>query len=157
MLTVDGDTISHDISQTVRQIDYEKNILDYYDTDGNKIPGATSYMPGGYIEYEIYIENIATAHVDDISLRDDIDQITTQYYDRTRGPAFDSWTIETSAGSSGIFDPDVDNSIKDNQWIDTHFDISADNFGRAVSSPFVRYVIKAKISPKAVGSFTNRA
>ncbi|CAH7341992.1 conserved hypothetical protein [Vibrio chagasii] len=157
VLTVDGDTISHDISQAGRQIDYEKNILDYYDADGNKIQGATSYIPGGYIEYEIYIENIATAHVDDISLRDDIDQITTQYYDGTRGPAFDSWTIETSADSSGISDPDVDNSIKDNQPIDTHFDISADNFGRAVSSPFVRYVIKAKISPKAVGSFTNRA
>ncbi|MFX3845490.1 hypothetical protein ACJBUB_10795, partial [Streptococcus suis] len=32
-----------------------------------------------------------------------------------------------------------------------------DNFGRVASSAFVRYVIKAKISPKAVGSFTNKA
>ncbi|CAK1741548.1 putative repeat protein (TIGR01451 family) [Vibrio crassostreae] len=157
VLTVDGDTISHDIQQEARKIDFEKNILAYYDTDGNELAGATNYMPGGYVEYEILIENIASAHVDDMSLRDDIDQITTQYYDGTRGPAFDSWTIETSADRSGISDPDVDNSIKDNQPIDTHFDISADNFGRVVSSPFVRYVIKAKISPKAVGSFTNRA
>lgn len=157
VLTVDGDTISHNISQTGRQIDYEKNILAYYDTDGNELVGATNYMPGGYIEYEILIENIASAHVDDISLRDDIDQITTQYYDGTRGSAFDSWTIETFADGSGISDPDVDNSIKDNQPIDTHFDISADNFGGVVLSSFVRYVIKAKISPKAVGSFTNRA
>ncbi len=157
VLTVDGDTISHNIQQEARKVDFEKNILAYYDTDGKEIPGATSYMPGGYIEYEILIENIASAHVDDMSLRDDIDQINTQYYDETRGPAFDSWSIETSTDSSGISDPDVDNSIQDNQPIDTHFDISADNFGRATSSAFVRYVVKAKISPKAVGSFTNRA
>ncbi|WP_086970295.1 DUF11 domain-containing protein [Vibrio coralliirubri] len=157
VLTVDGDTISHNISQTGRQIDYEKNILAYYDTDGNELVGATNYMPGGYIEYEILIENIASAHVDDISLRDDIDQITTQYFDGSRGPAFDRWEIETSSDSSGISNPDVDNSIQDNKPIDTHFDISADNFGRAASSAFVRYVIKAKISPKAVGSFTNKA
>ncbi|MEZ9289870.1 DUF11 domain-containing protein [Vibrio lentus] len=157
VLTVDGDTISHNIQQEARKVDFEKNILAYYDTDGNSIPGATSYMPGGYIEYEILIENIANAHVDDMSLRDDIDQINTQYYDGTRGPAFESWTIETSTDSSGISNPDVDNSIQDNEPIDTHFDVSADNFGRATSSAFVRYVIKAKINPKAVGSFTNRA
>ena len=156
-MTVDGDTISHNIQQEARKVDFEKNVLAYYDTDGNSIPGATSYMPGGYIEYEILIENIANAHVDDMSLRDDIDQINTQYYDGTRGPAFESWTIETSTDSSGISNPDVDNSIQDNEPIDTHFDVSADNFGRATSSAFVRYVIKAKISPKAVGSFTNRA
>ncbi|YCO02348.1 hypothetical protein ACB087_01520 [Vibrio sp. VNB-15] len=157
LLTVDGDNISHEIRQTVRQIDYEKNILAYYDVDGNKLTGATHYMPGGYVEYEILIENIAEAHVDDISIRDDIDEITTDYYDDTRGPAFDSWTIEVSSDSSGITNPDVDNAIQDNQPINTHFDIAADNFGGFLNDPYVRYVIRAKISPKAVGSFTNRA
>ncbi len=157
VLTVDGDTISHDIQQEARKVDFEKNILAYYDTDGNELVGATNYMPSGYVEYEVLIENTASAHVDDMSLRDDIDQINTQYFDGTRGPAFDSWTIETFTDSSGISNPDVDNSIQDNKPIDTHFDISADNFGRAASSAFVRYVIKAKISPKAVGAFTNKA
>lgn len=157
VLTVDGDTISHNIQQEARKVDFEKNILAYYDADGNPMPGATSYMPGGYVEYEILIENVSSAHVDDMSLRDDIDQINTQYFDGSRGPAFDSWTIETFSDGSGISNPDVDNSIRDNQPIDTHFDISADNFGRSGSLAFVRYVIKAKISPKAVGSFTNRA
>ncbi|WP_409930960.1 hypothetical protein [Vibrio owensii] len=157
LLTVDGDNISHEIRQTVRQIDYEKNILAYYDVDGNKLTGATHYMPGGYVEYEILIENVAEAHVDDISLRDEIDEITTDYYDGTRGPAFDSWTIEATSDGSGITDPDVDSSIQDNQPINTHFDIAAQNFGGFLTTPYVRYVIKAKISPKAVGSFSNRA
>ncbi|NVK67093.1 MAG: DUF11 domain-containing protein [Vibrio campbellii] len=156
-LIVDSDKISHEIRQTVRQIKYEKTILAYYDVDGNKLAGATQYMPGGYVEYQIRIDNIASAHVDDISLRDDIDQITTDYYDGTRGPAFDSWTIQTFSDNSGITNPDVDNAIQDNQPINTHFDIAADNFGGVLSDPYVRYVIRAKISPKAVGSFTNRA
>ncbi|MHA2875194.1 hypothetical protein ACXZ7R_02455 [Vibrio campbellii] len=156
-LIVDSDKISHEIRQTVRQIKYEKTILAYYDVDGNKLVGATQYMPGGYVEYQIRIDNIASAHVDDISLRDDIDQITTDYYDGSRGPAFDSWTIQTFSDNSGITNPDVDNAIQDNQPINTHFDIAADNFGGVLSDPYVRYVIRAKISPKAVGSFTNRA
>lgn len=157
LLTVDGDNISHEIRQTVRQIDYEKNILAYYDVDGNKLTGATHYMPGGYVEYEILIENVAEAHVDDISIRDEIDEITTDYYDGTRGPAFDSWTIEATSDGSGITDPDVDGSIQDNQPINTHFDIAAKDFGGFLTTPYVRYVILAKISPKAVGSFSNRA
>ncbi|QLK49226.1 hypothetical protein DR996_30395 [Vibrio owensii] len=157
LLTVDGDNISHEIRQTVRQIDYEKNILAYYDVDGNKLAGATHYMPGGYVEYEILIENVAEAHVDDISIRDEIDEITTDYYDGTRGPAFDSWTIEATSDGSGITDPDVDGSIQDNQPINTHFDIAAKDFGGFLTTPYVRYVILAKISPKAVGSFSNRA
>lgn len=157
LLTVDGDNISHEIRQTVRQIDYEKNILAYYDVDGNKLTGATHYMPGGYVEYEILIENVAEAHVDDISIRDDIDEIKTDYYDGTRGPAFDSWTIEATSDGSGITDPDVDGSIQDNQPINTHFDIAAKDFGGFLTAPYVRYVILAKISPKAVGSFSNRA
>ncbi|MFN1514008.1 hypothetical protein [Vibrio owensii] len=157
LLTVDGDNISHEIRQTVRQIDYEKNILAYYDVDGNKLTGATHYMPGGYVEYEILIENVAEAHVDDISIRDDIDEIKTDYYDGTRGPAFDSWTIEATSDGSGITDPDVDGSIQDNQPINTHFDIAAKDFGGFLTTPYVRYVILAKISPKAVGSFSNRA
>ncbi|HHB1595647.1 TPA: hypothetical protein ACN976_003818 [Vibrio campbellii] len=156
-LIVDSDKISHEIRQAVRQIKYEKTILAYYDVDGNKLTGATQYMPGGYVEYQIRIDNIASAHVDDISLRDDIDQITTDYYDGTRGPAFDSWTIQTFSDNSGITNPDVDNAIQDNQPINTHFDIAADNFGGVLSDPHVRYVIRAKISTKAVGSFTNRA
>ncbi|WP_399426272.1 hypothetical protein [Vibrio campbellii] len=156
-LIVDSDKISHEIRQTVRQIKYEKTILAYYDVDGNKLVGATQYMPGGYVEYQIRIDNIASAHVDDISLRDDIDQIITDYYDGSRGPAFDSWTIQTFSDNSGITNPDVDNAIQDNQPINTHFDIAADNFGGVLSDPYVRYVIRAKISPKAVGSFTNRA
>ncbi|MCC4820678.1 hypothetical protein LMH81_29610, partial [Vibrio lentus] len=70
VLTVDGDTISHVIRQEARKVDFEKNILAYYDTDENELVGATNYMPGGYVEYEILIENIASAHVDDMSLRD---------------------------------------------------------------------------------------
>ncbi|MHA2716909.1 hypothetical protein ACXZ7B_19730 [Vibrio owensii] len=157
LLTVDDDNISHEIRQTVRQIDYEKNILAYYDVDGNKLTGATHYMPGGYVEYEILIENVAEAHVDDISIRDEIDEITTDYYDGTRGPAFDSWTIEATSDGSGITDPDVDGLIQDNQPINTHFDIAAKDFGGFLTTPYVRYVILAKISPKAVGSFSNRA
>lgn len=161
LLTVDGDNISHEIRQTVRQIDYEKNILAYYDVDGNKLTGATHYMPGGYVEYEILIENVAEAHVDDISIRDDIDEIKTDYYDGTRGPAFVEWTITTDTDRSGISDPDVDGAIVTGtpitDPINTHFDIAAKDFGGFLTAPYVRYVILAKISPKAVGSFSNRA
>ncbi|NOJ16452.1 DUF11 domain-containing protein [Vibrio jasicida] len=157
LLKVDGDTISHDIQQESRKIEYQKNILAFYDVDGNEMLGASDYMPGGYIEYEILIGNISNAHVDDMSLRDDLDTITTDYYDGTSGPAFESWTIDTFSDSSGISDPDVDSSIRDNQPINTHFDIAAKGFSGFLSDSYVRYVIRAKISPKAVGSFTNRA
>ncbi|SUP37896.1 hemagglutinin/hemolysin-like protein [Vibrio owensii] len=157
LLKVDGDTISHDIQQESRKIEYQKNILAFYDVDGNEMLGASDYMPGGYIEYEILIGNISNAHVDDMSLRDDLDTITTDYYDGTSGPAFESWTIDTFSDSSGISDPDVDSSIRDNQPINTHFDIAAKGFSGFLSDSYVRYVIRAKISPKAVGSLINRA
>lgn len=157
LLKVDGDSIAHSIKQTVNKVEYEKNILAFYDVDGNKLTGASEYMPGGFVEYEIRIDNIAEAHVDNMSLRDDIDQITTDYYDGTTGPAFDSWTINVFFDRSGITDPDVDNTIGDNKPINTHIDIASKNFGGFLSDPYVRYVIRARISPKAVGSFTNRA
>lgn len=161
LLTVDGDSIAHSIKQTVNKIEYEKDILAFYDVDGNKLTGATHYMPGGYVEYQIRIDNIAEAHVDDMSLRDDIDEIMTDYYDGSRGPAFVEWTITTETDSSGISDPDVDGAIVTGTWIkdpiNTHVDIAAKDFGGFLTTPHVKYVILAKISPKAVGSFTNRA
>ncbi|WP_155647778.1 DUF11 domain-containing protein [Vibrio sp. CUB2] len=161
LLKVDGDSIAHSIKQTVNKVEYEKNILAFYDVDGNKLAGATHYMPGGYVEYEILIENIAEAHVDDMSLRDDIDEIMTDYYDGSRGPAFVEWTITTDTDRSGISDPDVDGAIVTGtpitDPINTHVDIAAKDFGGFLTTPHVRYVILAKISPKAVGTFTNRA
>ncbi|MFV8458193.1 hypothetical protein ACNO5M_24270, partial [Vibrio owensii] len=156
-LSVDGDSIANQIGQDTQQIDYEKNILAYYDTEGNKLTGATHYMPGGFVEYEILIENTSMAHIDNMSIRDDIAGITTDYYDGTRGPAFDSWTISTDSDGSTITDPDVDNTLQDNQSIDTRLDIAAKGFGGVLIAPFVRYVILAKISPKAVGRFSNQA
>nr|WP_156144394.1 DUF11 domain-containing protein [Vibrio jasicida] len=161
LLKVDGDSIAHSIKQTVNKVEYEKNILAFYDVDRNKLTGATHYMPGGYVEYEILIENIAEAHVDDMSLRDDIDEIMTDYYDGSRGPAFVEWTITTDTDRSGISDPDVDGAIVTGtpitDPINTHVDIAAKDFGGFLTTPHVRYVILAKISPKAVGTFTNRA
>ncbi len=161
LLKVDGDSIAHSIKQTVNKVEYEKNILAFYDVDRNKLTGATHYMPGGYVEYEILIENIAEAHVDDMSLRDDIDEIMTDYYDGSRGPAFVEWTITTDTDRSGISDPDVDGAIVTGtpitDPINTHVDIAAKDFGGFLTTPYVRYVILAKISPKAVGTFTNRA
>ncbi|WP_373408815.1 hypothetical protein [Vibrio jasicida] len=161
LLKVDGDSIAHSIKQTVNKVEYEKNILAFYDVDGNKLTGATHYMPGGYVEYEIRIDNIAEAHVDNMSLRDDIDEIMTDYYDGSRGRAFVEWTITTDTDHSGISDPDVDGAIVTGTWItdpiNTHVDIAAKDFGGFLTTPHVRYVILAKISPKAVGTFTNRA
>ncbi|WP_104041547.1 DUF11 domain-containing protein [Vibrio hyugaensis] len=161
LLKVDGDSIAHSIKQTVNKVEYEKNILAFYDVDRNKLTGATHYMPGGYVEYEIRIDNIAEAHVDDMSLRDDIDEIMTDYYDGSRGPAFVEWTITTDTDRSGISDPDVDGAIVTGtpitDPINTHVDIAAKDFGGFLTTPHVRYVILAKISPKAVGTFTNRA
>ncbi len=154
-LTVDGDTIAHQISQEARQINYEKNILAYYDVDENEMLGATGYMPGGYVEYEIVIENASLAHIDDMPLRDEIDQIETDYYDGTKGPAFDSWTIEVFSDDSGLTNPDTNGSIADDKAIDTSFDLAADGFSSGVS--YVRYVIRAHIDPKAVGTFRNTA
>lgn len=154
-LTVDGDTIAHQISQDTRQINYEKRILAYYDVDGNEMLGATKYMPGGYVEYEIVIENISSAHIDDMPFRDDIDQIETDYYNGDEGPAFDGWTIDVTSDDSKLTNPDVDGTIVDDQPIDTKFDLAADGFSSTVSH--VRYVIRAHIDPRAVGTFRNTA
>ncbi|HGY9597156.1 TPA: hypothetical protein ACOJPH_004870 [Vibrio campbellii] len=158
-LTVDGDTISHGIKAKELQADYEKNILSYYDSEGNKMVGATSYMPGGYVEYEILVKNNTSAHINDIGLSDELHKIQTDYYDGTKGPAFDYWVVEAFADDSGISEPDTQGSlvlgVPSQEPIQTNIDIAAKGFASGES--FVRYTIMAKISQKAVGSFKNTA
>ncbi|WP_374222446.1 hypothetical protein [Vibrio sp. B1ASS3] len=158
-LTVDGDTVSHGIKAKELQADYEKNILSYYDSEGNKMVGATSYMPGGYVEYEILVRNNTSAHINDIGLSDELHQIQTDYYDGTKGPAFDYWIVEAFTDDSSISDPDTQDSlilgVPSQEPIETNIDIAAK--GLASGESFVRYTIMAKISQKAVGSFKNTA
>ncbi len=67
-------------------------------------------------------------------------------------------TTETSTDSSSISNPDVDNSIQDNEPTDTHFDVSADNFIIIVQRH--RHLCVMSLKPKSgwkrQGSFTNR-
>ncbi|MCW0470247.1 hypothetical protein OH492_19025 [Vibrio chagasii] len=144
-------TRSHDISQAGRQIDYEKNILDYYDADGSKIQGATS-IPGGFTSSMKSISSqqrmlMISAFV--------IDQITTQYYDGTRGPAFDNGLLKPLQIVQGISDlMSITRSGTINKSIRTLI-------YRRIAWPCSRhrlYVMssKPKISPKAVGYPTER-
>ncbi len=48
VLTVDSDSIAHEIKQSALVNRFCKTYWVYYVIDGNELPGATQYMPGGY-------------------------------------------------------------------------------------------------------------
>ncbi|MBL4831169.1 MAG: DUF11 domain-containing protein [Aliivibrio sp.] len=150
VLTVDGNSVSVESNPNTERFSYSKKILNYYDTDGSTVLFG-GYTPNGYVEYEILINNINDVHLNDIKIEDDIAGITTDYYDGTKGPAFSQWLITTTTDNSGISNA---GTVANNTSINTTFDLAASEM--ATGGTFVRYVIKAKVSEKAVGSFKNR-
>ncbi|MCW8334037.1 DUF11 domain-containing protein [Vibrio paucivorans] len=151
LLRVDNDTVSAESKTDTEKYVFEKRVLKYYDQDG-KTELVGGYTPGGYIEYQILLENKNNVHLQDVKIVDKIGEISTRYYDDTTGQAFDSWTIKTEVDDSGLSHAGV---TADNDDIDTEFDIAGSKFAKG--GTFVRYVIKAKVSEKAVGSIQNIA
>ncbi len=151
LLKVDGDTVSAKSFPDTDKYSFEKHITKFFDKDGvAELSGG--YTPGGYIEYQIKLENKSFAHLKDIAITDEISSITTDYFDGTKGQAFDSWTIKTQMDSSGLTDA---GTVSDNTNIDTKFDLASESF--AAGGTFIVYTIKAKVSEKAVGSIQNVA
>ncbi|MEX3071169.1 hypothetical protein AB3Y13_05070 [Vibrio alginolyticus] len=151
LLKVDGDTVSASSKASAEKYDFSKHVTRVLDTDGTtELNGG--YTPGGYIEYEISLKNLNNVHISAMSVKDEISQIETQYFDGSTGKAFDSWTVTTNVDASGISDA---GSVSNNSDIDTKFDLASNNF--ASGSAFVTYTIKAKISENAVGQILNVA
>jgi len=148
VLTVDGNAVSVESKPASAKFDYSKKILAYYDVDGTSVLTG-GYTPGGYVEYEILLTNHNDVNIDNIKIEDDIANITTDYVDGN-GKAFSSWKIYATTDSSGISDA---GSTTDDRSIDTRIDLAAKDI--VSGGTFVRYVVKAKISDKAVGSFRN--
>ncbi len=154
LLKVDGDTVGSNVKPATERFDFEKVIKAYYDTDGvTELTGG--YTPGGYVEYEINLLNNNNVHLNDLTIKDDISSIETEYYDGSAGPAFTDWTIRTETDASGDIGLSDAGSVSDNANIDTTFDLAASSF--ATGGTYVRYIIKARVSEKAVGSFSNTA
>lgn len=159
ILSVNDDHVSAISKPDAQKFDYSKTILAYYDTDGvTKLSsGLAGYKPDGFVEYQIEIINENEVHLDDIAITDRIRSVTTDCYNINTGsvqtcPAFDSWEITTETDRSPISNA---GTIKDNENIDTKFDLAAKS-----STPlgsFVRYKIKAHIVESAVGEFKNEA
>ncbi|MGD8231957.1 DUF11 domain-containing protein [Vibrio sp. TRT 1302] len=151
LLKVDGDTVSAESKADTEKYDFEKHVTKIYDVDGStELSGG--YTPGGYIEYQILLKNKNNVHLQDIAIFDDIQGISTEYFDGTTGPAFTSWTIITDVDGSSLSNA---GSVANNANIDTEFDLAASSFDP--SGTFVKYTIKAHVSDKAVGSIQNIA
>lgn len=151
LFKVDGDTVSAESKADTEKYGFSKHVVQYLDKDGStELTGG--YTPGGYIVYEILLENKNNVHLKDIKITDDIKGISTEYFDGTTGRAFDSWIIKSEVDSSGLSDA---GTFSDNNNIDTEFNIAGNNF--VESGTFVKYTITAKISEKAVGSIQNSA
>ena len=151
LLKVDSDTVSAESKADTKKYDFEKHVTKLFDKDGvTELSGG--YTPGGYVEYEILLKNNNNVHLQAVPIVDDIQGITTDYFDGSIGAAFDSWTIKTEVDGSPMSNA---GSVSDNHNIDTQFDIAASSFDPA--GTFVKYTIKAKVSEKAVGSIKNVA
>ncbi len=144
VLNVNGNTTSVTTRPETRQYDVSKEIVAYYDVAGDKLPNNNGYMPGGSIEYRIHIQNNSSSNIANIPVKDAIGSIETKYFDNTTDQAFTSWEITTEKDSGGVSNA---GSTSDNHDIDTLADLGHDGF--------VDYIIKAKISDKAVGDFSN--
>ncbi|PSV48503.1 DUF7507 domain-containing protein [Photobacterium indicum] len=144
VLNVNGNTTSVTTRPETRQYDVSKEIVAYYDVDGDKLPNNNGYMPGGGVEYRIHIQNNSSSNIADIPVKDAIESIKTKYFDNSIGQVFTSWEITTEKDSGGVSNA---GSTSDNHDIDTLADLGHDGF--------VDYIIKAQISDKAVGDFSN--
>ncbi|CAG19551.1 DUF11 domain-containing protein [Photobacterium profundum] len=144
VLNVNGNTTSVTTRPETRQYDVSKEIVAYYDVAGDKLPNNNGYMPGGSIEYRIHIQNNSSSNIANIPVKDAIGSIETKYFDNTTDQVFTSWEITTEKDSGGVSNA---GSTNDDHDIDTHADLGHDGF--------VDYIIKAKISDKAVGDFSN--
>ncbi len=154
ILSVNGDRVSASLTPDADKFNYNKKVTAYYDTDGTTEldSGLAGYKPDGYVEYEIVIGNENEAHLNDITIFDDIKGITTTCYNLNTGvtyncAAFDRWTVTSSVDSSGISHP---GNVANNANIDTTFDLAAKSYGS-----FIKYTIKAHIVENAVGEFKN--
>lgn len=150
-LRVDGDYVSAESKADTEKYDFDKRVIQILDKDGvTELTGG--YTPGGYLVYDITLENKNNVHLQDVKIVDDIKGITTDYFDSTTGQAFDSWTIETEVDNSGLSNA---GSVANDTNIDTSFDLAGSSF--ATGGTFVRYRVTAKISEKAVGPIKNIA
>ncbi|OEF30232.1 hypothetical protein A1QC_00035 [Vibrio rumoiensis 1S-45] len=158
-LKVDGDTVSTKTKPDAQRYNFTKEITHMYEkgvndnTPGNELSNKTRYMPGGWIEYTVRAENLNDVNIADISIEDDIADITTDYFNGKTGPAFDHWQITATSDSSPISDA---GTVADNQNIKTNFTLAANSIAPEGTS-YVQYVIKAHVDEKAVGSILNVA
>ncbi|MGL5902289.1 MAG: hypothetical protein ACRCZO_06330, partial [Cetobacterium sp.] len=152
IITVDGDSVSNQVGPTVDKPGIKKEVVAYYKADGSAL-AAQGYMAGGYIEYKVTLSNTGKGILNNGAFIDDLGAITTNYFNGTTGPAFDSWviTLVSSTGISTI--PDINGSVvlgtATTTGINTLVDIHPG--GEIV------YKIKAKLNEKVTGSVVNKA
>lgn len=156
-LKVNGDTVSTKTKPFSDRTRYSLDITQMFliNQSGDEITGnnLNRYMPGGSVEYTIRAENLNDVNIADIPVFDHFKEIETDYFDGTKGPAFDSWTIKATSDNSPVSNP---GNVTDNQNIATQFTLAANSIVPDGSS-YVQYIVKAHINSKAVGSIANVA
>lgn len=150
---VDGDAVSNQVGPTVDKPEIKKEILNFYKPDGSLITGATTYMPGGFIEYKVTLKNTGKGILNNGTFVDDLGAITTAYSTGSTGIAFDNWTITRVSFTGASTVPDINNSIVLNSTTTTGINALMDLHPGGE----IIYTIKAKINEKAVGNITNTA
>ncbi|MGL4897930.1 MAG: hypothetical protein ACRC31_05815, partial [Cetobacterium sp.] len=150
---VDGDAVSNQVGPTGDKPEIKKEILNFYKPDGSLITGATTYMPGGFIEYKVTLKNTGKGILNNGTFVDDLGAITTAYSTGSTGIAFDNWTITRVSFTGASTVPDINNSIVLNSTTTTGINALMDLHPGGE----IIYTIKAKINEKAVGNITNTA
>lgn len=120
-----------------------KTIDDFLSASSESIK-SKEYMPGGHIIYFIRIDNIFGSNVSNVKVTDNIAGIMTDWFDGTKGAAFESWVITSSTDGGAVSNA---GSYTDNNNIDTSIDIGVDGF--------IEYRIDALINEEAVGLIEN--
>lgn len=141
--SINGDTTNVTNHPEVSTYKVTKSISGLFDKSMNPLAG-DQYTPGGYIQYSLKIEWLTGANVVDVPVKDGLSSIKTQWFDDSKGKAFESWSIVTHVDTGGVTDP---GTVADNTNIDTVVDIGVKGY--------IEYVITAKIMEEAVGNLIN--
>lgn len=143
--TINTNTTSVTTHPDVAQYKVTKTVTGVYDQNMQALADGL-YTPEGYIAYTLRVEWVNGANLVDLPVNDKLTDIQTDWFDGSKGKAFESWTITTATDTGGVSQA---GDVENNKDIDTTAIIGVNGF--------VEYKITARIIEEAVGAIINTA
>jgi uncharacterized repeat protein (TIGR01451 family) len=142
---IDTNTTSVTTHPEVARYKITKTVTGVYDQSMQPLADGL-YTPWGYIAFTLRLDWVSGANLVNLPVKDKLKAIQTDWFDGTKGKAFDSWTISTAVDTGGISSA---GTVKNNENIDTSAIVGVNGF--------VEYKITARITEQAVGDISNTA